>query len=110
MAMSRSRGLDVVDDPPGDLDFAAAHRLKPCDAAQERALAAARGANQYQQLTVGDIERDTMQDAGAAAALAGFVYAQAANADRGHARSYGDSACGACRRREADRWPRPPRP
>ena len=49
-------GLDVVDDPPADLDFATAHRLKPSDAAQERALAAARGANQHQQLTVGDIE------------------------------------------------------
>ena len=52
--MSRSLGGIVVHDLAADLDLAAADLLKPRDHAQQRRLAAARGADQHRELAVGD--------------------------------------------------------
>ena len=51
----------VVDPPAADPDLALARRLEPGDDAQERGLAAARGAEQHHELLVGDGQVDRMQ-------------------------------------------------
>ena len=48
----------VVDDVAADRDLAAGDLLEPGDHAQRRALAAARRADQHDELLVGDVEVD----------------------------------------------------
>ena len=55
MAMSRSFGGDVVDDAVADVQVAAGDLLQPGDHAQGGALAAARRADQHQELLVADL-------------------------------------------------------
>ena len=62
MAMSRSRGGDVVDDPVVDDDLAAGDRLEAGDHPQDRALAAAGRADQHNELAVADLEVDAVDD------------------------------------------------
>ena len=53
-------GLDVVDHPPADRDLAAADLLQPGDHPQQRALAAARGPDDHDELAVGDLGVDAV--------------------------------------------------
>ena len=62
MAMSRSRGGVVVDDAVVDGDLAAGHALEPGDHPEDRALAAARRADQDAELAVADLEVDAVHD------------------------------------------------
>jgi hypothetical protein len=50
----------VVHHPVADGDLAAADRLEPGDHAQQRGLAAARGADQHHEFTVTDVEVDAV--------------------------------------------------
>ena len=57
---------DVVDQPLADADLAAGDLLQPGDHAQQGRLAAAGRADQHDELAVGDLEIDAVQDAAAA--------------------------------------------
>ena len=63
----------VVDAPAADVDFAAVVPFQPGDDAQQGGLAAARGAEQRQELAVGDVERDIVEDVDRAEFLGDFV-------------------------------------
>ena len=58
MAMSRSAGSIIVDDPVADLDGALGDRLEARDHAQQRGLAAAGRADQHDEFAVGDVDGD----------------------------------------------------
>ena len=62
MAMSRSRGGVVVDDAAVDDDVAAGDRLEAGDHPEDRALAAAGGADEHDELAVADLEVDAVHD------------------------------------------------
>ena len=70
MAMSRSRGRDVVDDVAADPDLAAGDLLEAGDHAQRGRLAAAGGADEDDEFVVGDLEVDAAD--GLHAAFVGF--------------------------------------
>ena len=55
-------GIELVDDTAIDGDLAGGDVLQPGDHAQQRALAAARGADEDDELAVGDFEVDAMHD------------------------------------------------
>jgi hypothetical protein len=55
-------GLDVIDDPSGNRDRAAADVFEASDHAQQRGLSAAGRTDQCHELTIGDIDVDTMHD------------------------------------------------
>ena len=61
--------LDAVDDAPGDLDRAAADALKPGEHCQQRRLAAARRADQRDELAGLGFEVDVVQHLDVAEAL-----------------------------------------
>jgi hypothetical protein len=54
--------LQVVDDLVVDQDLAAGDLLQPGQHAQQRALAAAAGADQHDELAIGDVEADAVDD------------------------------------------------
>ena len=54
--MSRSRGAQVVDDAPADPDLAVADLLESGDHAQRRRLAAARRADEHDELAFVDLQ------------------------------------------------------
>ena len=56
MAISRSRGGDVVDYTSIDHDVAAGYRLQASDHAKNRALAAPRRPDEHYELAVADLE------------------------------------------------------
>ena len=60
--MSRSLGSMSLTSAAVDQDRAAADLLEPGDHAQQRRLAAARRADQDQELAVGDVEADAVDD------------------------------------------------
>ena len=70
MAMSRSFGGDVVDDALADRDLAGGDRLEPGDHGEQRRLAAARRADQHDELAGLDLEVDALQHLDGAEALA----------------------------------------
>jgi hypothetical protein len=53
---------DVIDQPFADADLAAGSLLQPGDHAQQRGLAAARRADQDDELAIGDFKIDRVQD------------------------------------------------
>ncbi len=55
-------GREFVDDPAADADDSAVDFLQPGDHAQERAFAAAGGADQDSELAIGDVDAYAMQD------------------------------------------------
>ena len=72
--------LDLVDDAPADVDFAAGDGLEPRDHAQQRGLAAAGGADQHAELAVADVEIDALDGLEAA----GIGLADVAQRDVSH--------------------------
>ena len=70
--MSRSFGRDVVDASVADVQVAAGDLLEPGDHAQRGALAAARRADQHQELLVADLNVEVV-DRGDLAVLLGDV-------------------------------------
>ena len=66
MAMSRSRGLEVVHHPAVDLDGAGGDRFEPGDHAQKRGLAAAGRPDDDDELAVGDVDRHALDHLDAA--------------------------------------------
>ncbi len=62
MAMPRFAGLAVRDVVAADLDVSAGRVLKPGDEAQQRRLAAARGADEDHELAVVDRKIDAVDD------------------------------------------------
>ena len=58
MAMPRARGGRSLTRLSADADVAGARLVEPGDQAQERGLAAARRAEQHEELAVGDVEVD----------------------------------------------------
>ncbi len=71
--------LQLVDHPAGDGDLAAGDRLQPGDHPEQGRLAAAAGADDHQQLAVGDVAVDAVDHLGAAKGLV-----DAAQVDFGH--------------------------
>ena len=65
----RSFGLDVVDDPVADPDRALGRVLEPGDHPQRGGLAAARRAEQHEELPVVDLEREVVDGDDVAEAL-----------------------------------------
>ena len=63
-------GRHVVDDARADADLAAGDVLQPGDHAQQRRFAAARRADQDDELAVGDVDVDAMDDLRRAIGLA----------------------------------------
>ena len=63
-------GIELVDDPAVDRDLAGSDVLEAGDHAQQRALAAARGADEDDELVVGDVEVHAMHDGDVAIRLA----------------------------------------
>ena len=63
-------GLELVDDAVADGDLAAGDRLEPGDHAQQGRLAAARRADDDDELAVGDLAVDAVDDLDAAVGLA----------------------------------------
>ena len=59
-------GLELVDHPAADRDLAGGDRLEAGDHAQQRGLAAAGGADEDDELAVGDVEVDAVDDLGSA--------------------------------------------
>src|SRR5260370_4503366 len=72
--------LDLVDDPPADVDVAAGDGLEACDHPQQRGLAAAGGADQHAELAVADLEVDALDGLEAA----GVGLADVAEGDISH--------------------------
>ncbi len=68
-------GVDVVDDAVTDGDGALAQLLEPGHQAQRRGLAAARRAEQHEQLAVGHVQRQVVDGGGVAEALGDAVEA-----------------------------------
>ena len=64
------RGIELVDDRAADRDLARRDVLQAGDHAQQRALAAARGADEDDELAVGDVEVDAVHDRDLAIRLA----------------------------------------
>ena len=62
-------GVDVVDHAVADGDGAVVDLLEPGDEAQRRRLAAARRAEQHEQLAVGDVQRQVVDSGGVAEPL-----------------------------------------
>src|SRR5699024_9689784 len=62
-------GFQAIDDAPADGDLTPGDDLQPRDHAEESGLAAARGPDDDDQLTVGDVDRDAVNDLGVAVAL-----------------------------------------
>jgi hypothetical protein len=90
--------FEPVDDPPADRDLAAADLLQPGDHAQQRALAAARRADDDDELAVVDLGVDAMDDLdGLRAVAVGLLDLSQRN------RTHGVLVvrCGAARRRRA---------
>jgi hypothetical protein len=75
----------VVHDLAADLDLAAADLLEPRDHAQQRRLAAPRGADQHRELAVGDVDVDAADHVGAAE-----VFMDVEDVDGGHLFSLDD--------------------
>ena len=69
MAISRSAGGGGVDAPAVDQDVAGGGVLEAGDDAQQRRLAAARGADEDAELAVADLEVDALDDVGGAEGL-----------------------------------------
>ena len=69
MAMPRLRRRHVVDDAAIDLERAGGDGLEPRDAAQQGRLAAARGADEDDELARLDVEVDVLEDLDVAVAL-----------------------------------------
>ena len=90
-------GRDLVDHPPADRDLALGDLLEPGHHPQQRGLAAARGADQDDELAVRDVDLDAVQDVRAAEVLVDL-----ADLDRCHL----PLRCGAATRRFS---PDPPR-
>ena len=63
-------GLQVVDDAAVDQDVAAGDVLQAREHAQQRALAATRGADEHDELAVGDVEAQAVQHLDLAVGLA----------------------------------------
>ena len=68
--MSRYFGSTSVTSRVADQDAAGGHRLQPGDHAQRRGLAAARGAEQHQELAVRDVEVEALDHLDGAEGLA----------------------------------------
>ena len=68
-------GVDVVDDPLADGDGAAGDLLEPGHHAQGGRLAAARRAEEHQELAVGDVQRQVVDRGGVTEALGDAVEA-----------------------------------
>ena len=79
MAMSRSFGGTLFTTRAADGDLAGGDVLQAGDHAQQRGLAAARGADQHHELAVGDVDADAVQDLDRAERLA-----HVADVDRRH--------------------------
>ena len=77
--MSRLPGSDVVDDPVADQDPPVGHVLEPGEHAQRGRLAAARRADEHEELAVGDVDVEVVDGRGVVEAL-GHVLVR----DRGH--------------------------
>ena len=60
MAMSRSFGCDVVDDPVADHHLARRDRLEAGDHAQRGRLPASRRADEHEELALGDLQAEVM--------------------------------------------------
>ena len=67
--MSRLRGREVGDVALADEDLAVGDVLEPGDHPQQRRLAAARRADEDEELAVGDLERDVVDRGDAAEVL-----------------------------------------
>ena len=89
MAMSRSFGITSLTTRPPIADLAARDHLEAGDHPQQRGLAAARGADEHDELAVLDVDADAVHDLHGAVALDDVP-----DGDLGHLGSYcGSSIC-----------------
>ena len=76
MAILRSAGGERVDEPLADVDVARGRAVEPGDHSQQSRLAAARGADQHDELAIVDAEIDVYEDARRAVVLVQLVDTQ----------------------------------